>query len=41
MDNTVAVDMEDEKKTKVADTYDFHFEMDNSVMVDDKKPLVE
>lgn len=41
MDNSVTVDMDDEKKVKSDESFDFHFEVDNAVVVDDKKALVE
>lgn len=43
LDDSVAVDMDDVKKVdgKEEKKYEFHFEFDNSVVVDDKKALVE
>jgi len=41
IDDSVTVDMDDEKKVKSDESFDFHFAMDNEVVVDDKKVLIE
>jgi len=41
IDDTVTVDMEEEKKEKTDENLEFHFEFENAVVVDNKKALVE
>lgn len=41
IDDTVTVDMDEVKKGKTDEKFEFHFEFDNAVVVDDKKALIE